>query len=109
MSFITEEFASHPELIPEFAEVLGYKIDDPKFGGSEGGKLVLQMLLDWDRMYTKQNQSEKRARKIMARYLMELATTSSGEAAIEAQTLEQKERYDFFFKLARELDVYGKI
>lgn len=73
-------------------QVLNYTEDPPKSKGMEG-KIVMEMLLDWEKGL---NQIEVgNQRKEVAKLLLEMATH------------EDKKSLDFFLKVAKEFDNYG--
>lgn len=104
LTFIAQEFDLHPEFIPEFMQLLDYKEDHPKLKDLEGGKLVMKMLLDWDEgLDTIGGGNQK---KDVARSLLQLAVKTK---SMEELTVEDKRRFNFFLKIAKEFDIYGKL
>ena len=112
---IAEELSANSQFIPYFAKALGYKMEDPMFGGLYGGKLVIQMLLEWEKVFVREKQKEETTRaethvqkqldegprRVLARKLLEISQKFSLED-------EESELKKFFLKLAKKLDIYGK-
>ena len=68
LSFIAEQIAScDPNVV---AKILGVTIDMPRFDGFKGEKLILEVLLAWDKEFTKHSQAEPK--RELARKLLEL-------------------------------------
>ena len=90
LSYIAEQIAScDPTVV---AKTLGLAIDMPRFEGFKGEKLIIEMLLAWDKDFTKRSQAEPK--RELARKLLELGSE------LPQQKID-------FENLARELDIYG--
>ena len=93
-SYIAQEAESHPELIPDLIEVLGFQKDDPKYKKFKGGTLVMRMLTDWEvSAHEKMEECPKRSN--LARELLKKSKSVSRNAGL-------------LLKLSKELDYQGK-
>ena len=93
-SYIAQEAESHPELIPDLIEVLGFQKDDPKYKEFKGGTLVMRMLTDWEvSAHEKMEECPKRSN--LARELLKKSKSVSRNAGL-------------LLKLSKELDYQGK-
>ena len=103
ISYIAHEAESHPELIPDLIEVLGCsQKDDPKYKELKGCKLMMQMIIDWDKAYNAKNQEEG-AKRALARKLYE----KSIELKHQALSTDHDERTKAIQRMANNLDIYS--
>ena len=102
ISFIAHEAESHPELIPDLIEVLGCnQKDDPKYKELKGGKLMMQMIMDWEKAYNAKSQEEG-SRRALARKLYE----KSIELKRQALSTDHDKRTKAIQRMANNLDIY---
>ena len=92
-NYIAQEAESHPELIPDLIEVLGFQKDDPKYKKFKGGTLVIRMLTDWE-VSTCEPMKEC-PKRFLAKELLEKSKSVSLNAGL-------------LLKLSKELDYQGK-
>ena len=113
---IAEVFSRHPDIIIDFAELLGFKNykNNSMFQGLCGEKLITQMLLTWEKDITKTTQSQIEPRQELARKILLLGDNlcrqecGLGSRAENDADQNQSLKYSDFEHLARELDLYGK-
>ena len=97
ISYIAHEAESHPELINDLIEVLGCsQKDDPKYKELKGGKLMMQMIMDWEKAYNAKSQEEG-ARRALARKLFESSKSTENDESLTTKA-------NFFLKLSKELN-----
>ena len=92
-SYIAQEAESHPELIPDLIEVLGFQKDDPKYKEFKGGTLVMRMLTDWE--VSACEPMKECPKRFLARELLKKSKSVSRNSGL-------------LLKLSKELDYQGK-
>ena len=113
---IAEVFSRHPEIIFDFAEILGFQNyqNNSTFQGLCGEKLIMLMLLTWEQHIIKATQSQIEPRRELARKLLQLGDkVCKQELSLEPRAennadQNQPLKYSDFEHLAKELDLYGK-
>ena len=109
-------FSRHPDIIFDFAEILGFQNyqNNSTFQSLCGEKLIMQMLLTWEKNIIKATQSPIEPRRELARKLLQLGDKvckqglSLEPRAKDDANQNQSLKYSDFEHLARELDLYGK-
>lgn len=108
---IAKELSANSQFIPYFTKALEYKIEDSKFEGLHGGKLVIQMLLEWEKAFVRlkneeesttavnhvQKQLDEGPRRVLARKLLEISL----KCCLEDDSHQEMEVRKFFLKLAK--------